>query len=130
MKLLEILLIEDNPADAMMATEAIRDVSASNHVTIKSTAEEAMAFLRDPQPTRTDLIFMDLHLPGKGGLEVMAELQEDARLKNIPVILLAGSIDTEEEIELKKYSVFEFLLKPLDLDGYISRMKAILENFH
>jgi chemotaxis family two-component system response regulator Rcp1 len=124
----EILIVEDNPADAKLAAEALLEASASTHVTIKPTGEEAIAFLQDPLAPRNDLIFMDLHLPGKGGLEVLAELQRDTRLKNIPVVILTGSIDPKELAELKKYQNFQHLIKPKDLDEYIIRLKAILES--
>jgi chemotaxis family two-component system response regulator Rcp1 len=124
----EILIVEDNPADAKLAAEALREASVSTHVTIKPAREEAMAFLRDPLAPRNDLIFMDLHLPGKGGLEVLEELQRDTRLKNIPVVILTGSIDPKELAELKKYQNFQHLIKPNVLDEYITHMKAILES--
>ena len=129
MKPLEILLIEDNPADAKLTAEALLCASASSHITIIPTGEEAMAFLRDPHTTLIDLIFMDLHLPGKGGLEVLADLQRDVRLKNIPVVILTGSNDPEEIAELKKYPVYQYLVKPHDLDGYIITMKVLIARF-
>jgi CheY-like chemotaxis protein len=60
---MEIHIIEDNPADAKLVSEALREASASNHFTVIPTGEEALAFLKDPQTNRLDLIFMDLNLP-------------------------------------------------------------------
>jgi CheY-like chemotaxis protein len=102
---------------------------ASNHITVIPTGEEAMTHLRNPQAIRSDLIFMDLHLPGKDGLEILAELRKNSRLHNIPVVILTGSVEPEKLAEVKKNSGFQHLVKPNDLDGYITRMKAILESF-
>jgi CheY-like chemotaxis protein len=68
MKPLEILLIEDNIADAKIAAEALREISASSRISIVSSGEEALTYLgaqADAHMPSPDLIFMDMHLPGR-----------------------------------------------------------------
>ena len=73
----EILLVEDNPGDIRLTTEALRDGKMRNHLSVIEDGEEALAFLRRQgkyaAAPRPDLILLDLNLPKRDGLEVLAE---------------------------------------------------------
>src|SRR2546425_7150704 len=91
----DILLVEDNPADARLAAEALRESSFDNRLHWASDGVQAMAFLRregkDAEAPRPDLILLDLNLPKKDGREVLAEVKGDPSLKRIPVVVLTTS---------------------------------------
>jgi CheY-like chemotaxis protein len=129
MRLVEILLVEDNPGDARLATEALKDAKVKNNLHWVKDGVEAMAFLRRegkyadaPHP---DVILLDLNLPRKDGREVLEEIKQDEGLRRIPVVILTVS-NAEEDI-IKTYNLHAncYIRKPVDLDQFIEVVKSI-----
>src|SRR6266581_6787421 len=91
----EILLVEDNPADARLAAEALKDSAVKSRLHWAADGVRAMDFLRrqgeDADAPRPDLILLDLNLPKKDGRQLLAELKSDPDLRSIPVIVLTCS---------------------------------------
>ena len=88
----EVLLVEDNPADARLAQDTIEQSSQEANITHAEDGEIALAILRKEgeyaSAPRPDLILLDLRMPRKDGTEVLAELNADEDLVSIPVMLL------------------------------------------
>jgi chemotaxis family two-component system response regulator Rcp1 len=130
-KTIEILLVEDNPADIRLAQEAFKDAKVCNILHTVGDGVEAMAFLRRQgkyaEVARPDLILLDLNLPKKDGREVLAEIKTDERLKLIPVVILTVSKD-EEDI-LKTYNLHAncYITKPIDFEQFMKVVKGIEE---
>jgi chemotaxis family two-component system response regulator Rcp1 len=128
----EILLVEDNPGDARLTQEALRDGKVYNNLTVVPDGVEAMAYLRREGQyvgaAQPDLILLDLNLPKKDGREVLQEIKADERLRLIPVVVLTSS-NAEQDV-LKSYGLHAncYVTKPVDLDQFIGAVKAI-ENF-
>src|SRR5437879_12058282 len=95
----EILLIEDDPGDAQMAREGLEEKGVPCNLTVVGDGVEALAYLRAEgdyaSAVLPDLILLDLKLPKKSGLEVLAEVKADEMLRQIPVIVLTTSDDPE-----------------------------------
>jgi chemotaxis family two-component system response regulator Rcp1 len=129
---IEILLIEDNPADVRLTQENFKDSKILNHIHVVNDGAEAMAFLHREgkyfDAVRPELIFLDLNLPKKDGREVLKEIKTDDELKNIPVVILTIS-DDEEDI-LKSYNLHAncYITKPINLEQFSKVVKSI-ENF-
>lgn len=128
----EILLVEDNPGDARLAVELLKDAKVYNRLTVVPDGVEALAFLRRqgkyadaPKP---DLILLDLNLPKKDGRQVLMEIRADEALRRIPVVVLTTS-DAEEDV-LKMYDLTAncYVTKPVDLDQFVKVVRSI-ENF-
>ncbi|HEX2740111.1 MAG TPA: response regulator [Rubrobacter sp.] len=126
---INILLVEDNPGDARLAVEALRDSKVHNKLYHVEDGVEAMQFLRHrvkndhvPPP---DLILLDLNLPKKDGREVLAEIKEDPELRLVPVVVLTTS--AAERDLLKSYDLHAnaYIVKPIDLDQFIDVVQAI-----
>jgi CheY-like chemotaxis protein len=129
---LEILLVEDNPADVRLTQEAFREGKIRNTFAVARDGVEAMEFLRGQGKfagvTRPDLILLDLNLPRKDGREVLAEIKADPALMRIPVVVLTTS-QAEMDI-VKSYNLHAncYVVKPVDLDQFIEVIKSI-DNF-
>ena len=128
-KPMEILMVEDNPADVRLAQEAFRDGKIQNVMHVVKDGVEAMAFLRRQQKysqsPRPDLIFLDLNLPRKDGREVLAEIKADDQLRRIPVVVLTTS---RAELDIvKSYNLHAncYVVKPVDLDKFIEVIRSI-----
>ena len=78
---IEILLVEDNPGDVELTREAFIESRLSNHINVARDGVEALEYLRrkgvHANAVRPDIVLLDLNLPRKGGLEVLAELKAD-----------------------------------------------------
>jgi CheY-like chemotaxis protein len=128
-KIIEILLVEDNPADVNMLEETFRESKIANHLNVAKDGEWAIDFLKQKgdfaASPRPDLILLDLGLPKKGGLEVLAEIKTDPDLKRIPVVVLTTSkADTDV---LKSYNLHanSFITKPVHLSEFFEVVKGI-----
>lgn len=125
----EILLVEDNPADVRLTKEALKEEKIHNNLNVVKDGIEALAFLRKQAPfqkaVRPDLILLDLNLPRKDGREVLKEIKEDENLKCIPVVVLTIS-DAESDI-LKTYNLHAncYITKPIDLTQFSKVVKSI-----
>ena len=129
MEPIEILLVEDNPGDARLAKEALRDSKLKNNLYVVEDGVEAIKFLGAETPyenaVRPDLILIDLNLPRMDGREVLKAIKSDERFKRIPVVILTMS-NAEEDI-LKSYNLHAncYITKPLDLDQFIKVVQSI-----
>ena len=129
---LDVLLVEDDEADALIIREAFEYYKIRNRLSVVTDGEQALQFLRQAGPyagvPRPGLILLDVNLPRRSGLEVLAELKQDPDLLVIPVVMLTSS-RTEEDI-LRSYSLHAnaFVSKPVDFDHFIDAIRQI-DNF-
>ncbi|MCI0746530.1 MAG: response regulator [Verrucomicrobia subdivision 3 bacterium] len=125
----EILLVEDNPGDARLIAELLKDGPVEHRLQHVSDGVEALAYLRRhadyAQSRRPDLILLDLNLPRKDGRELLAEIKNDDTLKRIPVVVLTTS-QAEDDI-YKAYNLYAncYITKPVDLDQFTRVIKSI-----
>lgn len=129
MKLIEILIVEDNPGDVELAREALDTNKIRNNLHVAEDGEEALKFLRKEgeynDVPRPDLILLDLNLPKKDGREVLKEIKDDSSLRLIPVVILTSS-NAEEDI-LRSYNLHAncYVTKPLDFNQFLKVVEAI-----
>lgn len=126
---IEILMVEDNPGDARLAVEALRESKVSNRLNVVEDGVEALDYLHRrgeyANRSRPDVVFLDLNLPRKSGHEVLAEIKEDASLRQIPVVILSSS-EAEKDI-FKSYDLHAncFVTKPVDLEQFLKVVRMI-----
>ena len=128
---IEILLIEDNPADVRMTVELLKETKVRNTLTVAGDGIEALDLLhrtgKYTHAVRPDLILLDLNLPKKDGKQVLAEIKADPVLRRIPVVILTSS-KAEEDI-VKSYNLYAncYVTKPVDLEQFVKVVKSIEE---
>ena len=129
---IKILLVEDNPGDARLAVEALKESKVRNNLYLVKDGVEAMRFLSRQEPYSEmplpDLILLDLNLPRKDGREVLAEIKEDPKLRLIPVVVMTTSEAERDLIKTYDLHANAYVVKPIDLDRFIEVVQAI-ENF-
>lgn len=126
---IEILLVEDNPDEASLTIETLREGRVRNNVTWVGDGVVAMTFLRREgryaSAPRPDLILLDLKLPRKNGREVLGEIKGDPDLKRLPVVILSKSSAERDVLETYDLHANCYVQKPLDLDEFISAVRRI-----
>lgn len=128
---LDVLVVENDAASARLTVEAFRMAGLEQGVVCLRDGDEALAYLRreeqfadKPLP---DLICLDLHLPKKSGLQVLAELKNDAKLRMTPVIVISGSDNPREVREAYELHASCFIRKPDDLDQFLRFVSVCFE---
>lgn len=128
---INILLVEDNPADAELTRLAMEDVKMVNGLHIVSDGVAAMDFLHRRgafgNAPRPDLILLDLNLPRKDGREVLAEVKADESLRLIPIVILTNSSAEEDILRTYKLHANAYISKPVDLEQFIRVVRSIEE---
>ena len=130
-KVIDILLVEDNPGDVRLAEEALKESKVHNNMFVVKDGVEAMEFLRRrgkyANVPRPDLILLDLNLPRKSGREVLAEVKTDDSLKRIPVVVLTVSRDEQDILRAYDLHANCYITKPIDFEQFIKITKTIEE---
>jgi two-component system response regulator len=128
---LDVWIIENDAASAALTKEAFRLAGLHEGVVSIPDGDEALALLRRqdgyadcPHP---DLICLDLHLPKKSGLEVLAEIKCDPKLKITPVLVISGSDNPQEIQEAYELHASCYIRKPDDLDGFLRFVKICFD---
>ncbi len=129
---IEILLIEDNPADIRLTQEAFREARLHNTIHVAQDGVSAMAFIRQTAPfqhaPRPDLILLDLNLPKMDGREILKEIKSDPHTRTIPVVVLTTSDDEEDVLRSYDLHANAYLVKPIDVLRFITMVQP-LESF-
>jgi len=126
---IDILLVDDSPADVRLTQEALQGSRLINRFTVASDGVEALAVLRrsgrHANVPRPDLILLDLNLPRKNGRAVLEEIKQDPELRQIPVVVITSS--TAEEDILRSYNLHAncYITKPIELNNFVRMVKAI-----
>jgi two-component system, chemotaxis family, response regulator Rcp1 len=129
--LLELLVVDDNPADVALVTEAL--AGSKHHSQIKSVGDgiEALAFLgrreKYVNAIRPDLVLLDLNLPKRDGLAVLAAMKAAPDLRRIPVVIFSTSELRKDVVRSYEMGANCYVRKPGNLNDFFSAVKAIEE---
>lgn len=126
---IDILLIEPNPGDARLFSESFKDGKLVNTVYTVSDGEEALDFVHQrgehadkPCP---ELILLEPELPGRSGMEVLAELDSDPMLSEIPVVVLTSSETGESIVKSHEFEADHYIQKPVSAEEFIDFVQSI-----
>lgn len=125
----EILLVEDNEADALLAAESFREVDLVVNLHHVTSGMKALAFLRKEDGYRDrptpDLILLDINMPGMSGHEVLAHMVADPTLGHLPVIVLTTSTHQADVSRMYSLRCSAYIAKPTDFDDLLKAFQLI-----
>lgn len=128
-KIIEILLVEDNPADVELTRISLNESRIINNLNVAEDGEKALNYLYKrgeyESAKKPDLIFLDLNLPKVDGREVLENIKADPDLKSIPVVVLTSSKNDEDITNSYNLYANCFVSKPLDLEQFITVVQKI-----
>jgi two-component system response regulator len=124
--LVEVLLVEDTPADAELALRALKKRGLANKVIWLKDGAEALDFLfgtgayqgRDVVNHRPKVVLLDLRLPKVSGIEVLRRVKEDPRTQSIPVVVVTSSREEVDLEECYRLGVNSYITKPVEFDEF------------
>jgi len=127
-KPIDILLAEDNAGDVRLTQEALKDAKVLNNLIVAADGVEALAILRGEdgkQPSRPDLILLDLNMPRMDGRELLEEIKKDNSLRRIPVVVLTTSAADRDVLQAYELNANCYITKPVDLGQFMRVIKHI-----
>lgn len=122
---IDILLIEDNPADAALTIEAFKHCQYQINILVQPNGMEALNYLHNQATKLPDLILLDLNLPRWDGKSLLKEIKSNNILKKIPVVVLTTSQAERDVIDCYNLHANCYIVKSLDIDQYFKKIKGI-----
>ncbi len=128
----DLLLVEDSPADLELALHVLRRYGLADHVHIVKDGAEALEFLfpdpaDDGPASRLRLILLDLKLPKVNGLEVLRRIKEDPQLRRIPVVMLTSSREERDVASSYQLGANSYLVKPVEFETFNEMIRQASE---
>ena len=124
---MEVLIVEDNPADVRMAQEALKLSGIPHRLHVAPDGEQALLFLlREGQyrdMPRPDLVLLDLKLPRSNGFGVLQAIRAHGGLKDIVVVVLTGSDLRQDATRSRELAADLYVTKPIGVDDYVAEMR-------
>ncbi|HUE17179.1 MAG TPA: response regulator [Planctomycetaceae bacterium] len=120
----EILLVEDNPDDEMLALHAFKKHNFANSVYVVRDGAEALEYIfctgayTERAIEYPKLILLDLKLPLVDGIEVLRQIRSDPRTRMIPVVVLTASNEERDVVETYSLGVNSYIVKPVDFEQF------------
>ncbi len=124
-----VLLVEDDPGDVLITTEALSASSVVHDIHVVGDGEQAIAFLHQEgehvDAPRPDLILLDLNLPRVDGREVLQVVKDDDSLRRIPVVVLTTSKSEEDITRSYDLHANAYVVKPSDVGDFQGVVREI-----
>jgi two-component system, chemotaxis family, response regulator Rcp1 len=125
----ELLIVDDNPADVLLAREALEVCAYRGQITSVGDGAEALAYLSRRgnygNAIQPDLVLLDLNLPKRDGLAVLAAMKASPDLRRIPVVIFSTSQLSQDIARSYELGANCYVSKPGNLTDFFSMMKSI-----
>lgn len=128
---LHIMLAEDNPADVLLVGEALDLYQLSAVLHILNDGEKAFEFIqnteRDEFAPCPALALLDLNLPRKSGLEILARIRQSPKFKDIPVVIITSSDSPKDREETARLGANRYFRKPSGYEDFLKLGEVVQE---
>ncbi len=115
-----ILVVDDTPANIDIILAIIGEL---DDVAVALDGEEALVIIEEDNP---NVVLLDIVMPGIDGFEVCRRIKADPDTRDIPVIFLSGNGSDEEQARGKELGAVGFLVKPIDPEALLSKVKSYI----
>lgn len=127
-----ILLVEDNPDDIELTTEALKENKITNEVIVLNNGADALDYIfsegkyadRDPD-VNVALVLLDIKLPKVNGLEVLEKIRKSEDAKYTPVVILTSSKEEQDLLNGYKLGCNSYIRKPVEFEEFVRAVKEL-----
>ena len=127
MRPFDILIAEDNEDDILLIREAFEEVNMVNRIAVVRDGEEALAYLRGEGAFKESLlpgmVLLDINMPKKTGLEVLADIKAEPRFRALPIVMLTVSEREEDVLRSFEQGACSYIRKPVTFTRFITVVK-------
>lgn len=129
----EVLLVEDNVADAELTIRELRKHNMANHLVHVKNGEEALEFIfakgryastREVQYT-PKMVLLDIQMPKVNGIEVLQQIKDDPRTRSLPVVILTSSKENPDIQRCYDLGANSYIVKPVNFEGFAQAIKNL-----
>jgi len=131
-KICDILLVEDNPADAILLQKILEKLEKKCNFTHVVDGEIAINFMRDNTSIKADAVLLDINMPKKNGKEVLSFIRNDENLSHTPVVMLTSSTAQKDIDECTALGANGYLVKPSKIEDHnklVTSLDELLDQF-
>jgi CheY-like chemotaxis protein/DNA-binding XRE family transcriptional regulator len=131
---LKILLIEDSSTDELLTRSAIESTGINTEIHTIRDGIEALNFLRNKKNINTiprpDIILLDINVPKKDGFDVIKDIKGDNKIKDIPILIITNSVNTEDMIRMYKNGACGFIVKSFYPEEFFKKVKIVIDYWY
>ncbi|MBN8864644.1 MAG: response regulator [Sphingobacteriales bacterium] len=129
----EVLLVEDNIADAELTIRELRKHNMANHLVHVKNGEEALEFIfakgryastREVQYT-PKMVLLDIQMPKVNGIEVLQQIKDDPRTRSLPVVILTSSKENPDIQRCYDLGANSYIVKPVNFESFAQAIKNL-----
>jgi CheY-like chemotaxis protein len=123
----KVLVVEDDANDVLFLRRALAKRNVAWEVDVASDGEQAIrAIFAEPPPSH---IILDLKIPRKNGLEVLAQLRSEPRTRHIRVVILTSSAERSDQDRATQLGIDHYLIKPVDFTNFLDTIDLIVHTW-
>ena len=131
-KVVDVILVEDNPCDEELTLDALQTHNLANRVKVLRDGQEALDYLFGTGPyagrdlhERPKVVLLDLKLPKVDGIEVLRRIRSDERTRTLPVVILTSSNEHRDRIRSYDLGVNSYIVKPVEFEKFASAVATL-----
>ncbi|HEX8099805.1 MAG TPA: response regulator [Actinomycetota bacterium] len=123
------MLVEDDPGQALLIKRVLGRAQLMNPICAFSDGDQALSYLQGQDPSFTGdtpaLILLDLHLPGKSGLEILEWIRAQDAFRGVPVLMLSASTESKDIDRAFELGADSYLIKPVAFDALVDLVTSL-----
>jgi CheY-like chemotaxis protein len=124
---MRVLVVEDDANDVLFLRRALAKRNVQWKVDVASDGEQALrALSAEPPPSH---VILDLKIPRKNGLEVLAQIRSEPRTRDIRVVVLTSSAERSDQDRATQLGIDQYLIKPVDFTNFLDTIDLIVQTW-
>ena len=124
LKQLKILLADDDTDDCLFFRKALEELLLPAHLTTVPDGEQLMNYLSENSENLPDILFLDISMPRKNGLDCLSEIKQNKKMKDLPVVMLSTSNSKDTINMVFEIGAHVYIHKP----GDFAQLKQVIHH--